>query len=99
MLDRPWSTGGYCEGMLLVVTKKNRKSIYAAAKIPLGLCMAVSHGGDGFWYYAPVVRVGNRYTAQLDKRFCGYAWADKNARQPTQRQMYLLLAGESVVIE
>jgi hypothetical protein len=84
--------------MLLVVTESNAGMIYSD-NVPRGLCMAVSHGGDGFWYYAPVTKDGNRYTAQLDKKFCGYAWADKNARQPTQRQMYLLLAGETVELE
>lgn len=91
-----WSTGGYVQGMLLVVTEKHQRRVGPDA--PLGLCMAVAHGGDAFWYFAPVTQDGARYTPRLDERFCGYAWADKNSVQPDQRQRYLLLAGETVEI-
>jgi len=90
-----WATGGYEPGMLLVVTKNNRGPMNGTG-VRLGLCMATSHAGDGFWYFAPVKRDGTRYKADLDHQFSGYAWADKSDVQPDQRQRYLLLAGESV---
>jgi hypothetical protein len=99
MRAREWSTGGYAPGMLLVVTADIAKNINSSGHVPLGLCMAVRHGGDAFWYYAPVVRDGDCYTARLDKEFHGYAWAQKNDVQPDQRQRYLLLAGGTVELK
>jgi hypothetical protein len=94
-----WRTGGYAPGMFFDITdRKTAMQIYGES-VPLGLCMAVAHGGDGFWYYAPVTKDGDRYTARLDEKFCGYAWALQTTLQPDQRQRYLLLAGETVTIE
>jgi hypothetical protein len=98
--DREWSTGGYQPGDLVYVDAEHKQVSGPMAWLSVGTVLMVhAHGGDGFWSFRQAHQVweGTWQAPFGGLPLSGYANLPKHPDQPeTERERYLLLAGEPV---
>jgi hypothetical protein len=109
--DRPWQTGAHVGQVVALSARDNARigHCWMRGRLRDGdLAIVVRHSGDGFWTYrlleggahctnghTPGVAA---YSVCRGSDFGAYVCGIPTELQPTERQMHLLLAGESVSI-
>lgn len=109
MSNRPQRLGGVHTGELYVIRPEDFGRVgncWMKGRLKDGdLIIATGHSGDCFWTYCLVehgsVNVEGRqlYKVIPESSFGAYVLGEPYPSQPTEREVHLLLAGESVPLD